>query len=266
MHRSEKKLVIFDVDGTIISDAHVVPVSASDAIRGIREHGNVAVYFTGRPCAHVEESVSSIGFDGCICAMGAYLQIGNEIVQNRKPAPEDAHDVVRLVRKYHLDAAFESCEGIQFDRTRPMPPFLQGVKKHFSDRGFLTDEDIDGDEFCFEKLCVWADEERDLGGFEKEVAQYLQIVGKKQNMAEFVAKGVSIQDSVKKMQEHFGISRENSYAVGDSINDLPMLACAAHSIAMGQAPKELKEKVEFVTKDILDDGLAWAMRHYGLML
>lgn len=260
-----KKLVIFDVDGTIISKDHIVPESASDAIRRVRESGNYAVYYTGRPYTHVERSVSSIGFDACICTMGAYIKIGDEVLQDVKPEPENAQEVVRLVREYRLDAAFESCKGIQFDKARPLPQFLQGLKKHFSDRGFVTDEDIDREGFTFEKVCVWTNEDSDLDGFEREVGKYLSLAGKKQNMAEFIAKGVSIPESLKRVQRYFGVGYDDSYAIGDSINDIPMLMCAAHSMAMGQAADELKEKVEFVTKDICEDGLAFAMKHYGLI-
>lgn len=261
----KKKLVIFDVDGTIITKEHVVPASASEAVKKIRQNGNYAVYYTGRPYTHVEESVSSIGFDACICTMGAYIKIGEEVIQDIKPGPENVREIAELVRRYRLDAAFESCRGIQFDKTRPLPQFLQGLKRHFTDRGFITDEDIDKDGFTFEKLCVWTNEESDLESFEKEIEAYLDRIGKKQNMAEFVAKGVSVPESLKKVQEYFGVSYEDSYAIGDSINDLPMLRCAMHSMAMGQAETELKEEVEFVTKDIAEDGLALAMKHYGLI-
>ncbi|MCD8106141.1 MAG: HAD hydrolase family protein [Lachnospiraceae bacterium] len=260
-----KKLVIFDVDGTIISGEHVVPESAKEAIRAIRANGNHVVYYTGRPCTHVEESVREIGFDGCICTMGAYLEIGGEVLQDERPEPGIAHGIVEAVRSCHLDAAFESRIGIQFDQTRPLPKFLQGLKAHFSSRGFETDLDIDAADFSFEKVCVWTNEESDLARFEEIATKDLDIIGKKQNMEELVAKGVSIPDCLKKVQEHFGVSFENSYAIGDSINDLPMLRCTAHSMAMGEASDEMKSQVEFVTKGIMEDGLAYAMKHYGLI-
>ena len=74
-----------------------------------------------------------------------------------------------------------------------------------------------------------------------------------------------MQESVKAVIAHFDIPHENTYSIGDSINDLPFLSCAAHSSCMGQAGEDLKEKVEYVTDEIYADGLANAMKHFGLI-
>lgn len=260
-----KKLVIFDVDGTIISEDRRVPDSAIRAIRKIRENGNYAIYYTGRPYSHVEKNVSDIGFDGCVCTMGAYVRIGDQVLKNQLSDTKTAHEIVRLVRSCYLDAAYESNAGIQFDHTTELPPFLRKLKEHFSGRGFETDQDIDAEDFSFEKVCVWTNVNSDLAAFEKEATNYLDIIGKKQNMEELVAKGVSIPESLKLIQNYFHVTKEDCYAIGDSVNDLPMLRCAACSIAMGQAPEELKKQVDFVTKPIMEDGLAYAMQQYELI-
>ena len=84
-------------------------------------------------------------------------------------------------------------------------------------------------------------------------------------MEEWVAKGLSTEQSVNLVMEKLGVSKADSYAMGDSTNDLPMLRCTAHTIGMGQSPDALKEQVDFVTKPILEDGLEYALKHYGLI-
>ena len=37
------------------------------------------------------------------------------------------------------------------------------------------------------------------------------------------------------------------------------------AIAMGNAGDELKSIADFVTKDVDDDGVAYALKHYGLI-
>lgn len=64
--------------------------------------------------------------------------------------------------------------------------------------------------------------------------------------------------------ERLGIPLENAYAIGDSMNDLPMLTAVPNSIAMGGAEK-IYPYVSFITKPIEDDGIEFALRHFGII-
>ena len=44
-----------------------------------------------------------------------------------------------------------------------------------------------------------------------------------------------------------------------------MIEAAGHGIAMGNAVQELKDRAEFITTDILDDGVMNGLKHYGLI-
>jgi len=63
----------------------------------------------------------------------------------------------------------------------------------------------------------------------------------------------------------FGIARENTYAFGDSSNDIPMFEFAKHTIAMGVHSKKIEPYTEFVTKTVENDGLEYAMKYYNLI-
>ena len=65
--------------------------------------------------------------------------------------------------------------------------------------------------------------------------------------------------------KHLGVSREDTYGIGDSINDLEMLQCVGHGIAMGNATQVAKDAAEYVTTDIHEDGIMNALKHYGLI-
>lgn len=51
---------------------------------------------------------------------------------------------------------------------------------------------------------------------------------------------------------------------GDSENDLPMLEYADISVAMGNGVKEVKEKADYVTDKIDNDGLYKAFKYLKL--
>lgn len=261
----ERKLVIFDVDGTLITRDNVLPAGVWEALVALKQKGHVAVFFTGRPYTHVVPAVRELDWDGCICTMGAYLQLEGKVVQNLLPDPAAVQELVRLIRVCDLEAVFESDEGIRFDETRPLSEFLCKLKANFEQRGFETEKGVEQESFSFSKLCVWSRENSNMVRFEKEASAYLKVIGKKQNMMELVSNGASIEGSVQRLMSYFQIPREDCYAIGDSINDLPMLRCAAHAAAMGEASGELKEQVEFVTSGIEENGLVNFLRHYRLI-
>lgn len=261
----KRKLVIFDVDGTLVSRENVLPAGAKDAIHALRNNGCVTVFFTGRPHSHVLPSVRDLGLDGCICTMGAYIELEGRTVQDLRPDPFVSRELVRLTRECDLDAVFEAEEEISFDDSRPLNEFLGRLKASFASRGFETDKGVDRESFSFSKLCVWSKESSDVVRFEKEASKYLTIIGRKQNMMELVNADVSIEKSVGLLMSHFGVSREDCYAVGDSVNDLPMLRCAGHTAAMGEADDVLKAQVEYVTSGVMEDGIRRFLRHYDLI-
>ena len=63
---------------------------------------------------------------------------------------------------------------------------------------------------------------------------------------------------------HLGISRENTYAFGDGMNDALMIQYVAHGIAMGNAKEGLKQIADEITANAEDDGIYLSMKKYGL--
>ena len=49
------------------------------------------------------------------------------------------------------------------------------------------------------------------------------------------------------------------------MNDLSMFEYAVHTVAMGKHAPGLAPYTEFVTKTVEEGGIAWAMKHYGLI-
>ena len=67
------------------------------------------------------------------------------------------------------------------------------------------------------------------------------------------------------MRKRLGLELDQVYVFGDSSNDLSMFEYAQHTIALGAHSEVLDPYTEFVTKTVEDDGIAYAMKHYGLI-
>ena len=81
---------------------------------------------------------------------------------------------------------------------------------------------------------------------------------------EIVNPGVSKAEGIRRLADKLGIAIEDTMAIGDSYNDLPMLKAAGHSVAMGNAVPEVKAVCDYETGRCEDFGFAQAIRELVL--
>jgi len=261
----EQALIFFDVDGTILDDAFQIPDSTVQAIRAARDNGHLCVINTGRPYSHIESAVKAVGFDGYICSCGQHILLDGKSIFRRSLPVEVCQTVLRLVRAAEMDVVFEDEDGIWFDRTRPMRPEVRATYEHFAARGFDVDRSVDRADLQFDKFCVWVNPGTDPAPLLAYIQDYCTVIDREGDLFEFVVKDCSKETGIRMVMDRTDIPLQNCYAVGDGANDIPMLRCVRHSIAMGNAPEEVKALVEYVTDPIHEDGLHNALRHFQLI-
>ena len=81
---------------------------------------------------------------------------------------------------------------------------------------------------------------------------------------DFTLAGVDKASGIARVGQTLGVNPANMVAVGDSYNDLPMLEACGFSVAMGNAPPEVKDAAEFVAPSVAEDGLSVAIKEYVL--
>lgn len=65
--------------------------------------------------------------------------------------------------------------------------------------------------------------------------------------------------------ERYGIAPEEAIAFGDGENDLTMFDECGCSVAMGNAWDLVRERADYVTDDMDNDGIWNACKHFGLI-
>ena len=92
-----KKIIFFDVDGTLVDvrpAREYVPESTIKAVRETRKKGNLCFLCTGRSLAEIYPHILDVGFDGIIGAGGGFVTIGDEMLYHKKVSDKDVHRVV----------------------------------------------------------------------------------------------------------------------------------------------------------------------------
>ncbi len=71
--------------------------------------------------------------------------------------------------------------------------------------------------------------------------------------------------AIERFAAHFGWTLANCMAFGDGLNDLSMVKMAGTGVAMANAAPEVLAAADYVTLSNDEDGVAAALRHFGLI-
>jgi hydroxymethylpyrimidine pyrophosphatase-like HAD family hydrolase len=84
------------------------------------------------------------------------------------------------------------------------------------------------------------------------------------NFINAISRSVSKGDSLRNVADYLNIDLEQIMAIGDSFNDLPVFEVAGLSVAMGNAPEDLKKLADWVAPPVEKDGVAVAIEKFIL--
>lgn len=260
----DKKILFFDIDGTIISHrTYELSDSTRNAIKQAQNNGHIVMINTGRVISFIDKEVLSVGFDGFICGCGTYISYQDNILHHTAISPDIAANLIKDLRDLEIPAALEGFKAVYYDYTSESPivkHLLEFQEKHQLGAGSWEDSDI-----SFDKFCIWPATIEAEKRFYDKYKDIFDFIDRNNRLYEVVPKGYSKASGIEFLIKQLGIPYENTYAFGDGENDLPMLNYAKHSIAMGNAPQAIKDIVTFVTEDVDQGGVEHALRHYGLI-
>lgn len=273
----ERSILFFDIDGTIMTEdgTRRIPASTRQAITRAGEQGHLTFVNTGRVYLNIEPTIRALGFDGYVCGCGTDIYYKEkELFRNRLPKGL-CRQTVQAARDSRVHVLYEAAERNTVDVWYRENSAEEGENGKFRELIDYFSRDgrrmgkVEDADFHFDKFTFWYPLGRDIQPFLSFLQEHFDMIDRGQEdgygMYEVVPKGFSKGTGIRYLLDYFQISRANSYAFGDSTNDLAMLTYAAHGIAMGGSPAVVQEKVEFVTRSIDEDGLFYAMEHYHLI-
>lgn len=260
-------VLFFDIDGTLISDkTDRIPASTVEALAQARANGHYIFVNTGRTICALRSELKAIDFDGFLCGCGTYLTYHGEVLLRSSIEKERGKAIVKKMYECGMDGVLEGTENNYLSKKTSRFERIEGQRTYFDTYfpGIGRESYIEDGEFVYDKLFVHEDENSRTEEFFQYISEDLDIVDRGYGY-ELIQKGFSKWTACEFVMEKLGMSREEAYAFGDSTNDLAMFQYAAHAVAMGEHAKELEPYTEFVTKTVEEDGIAYALKHYGLI-
>lgn len=259
------KLIFFDIDGTIWDEHMEIPESTIRAIQTLKKNGHKTFLCSGRARGNIRSpKLFDLGFDGVIAACGNHVEMDGRILYEKILSSDLVERVIDLLRECHMPVVLEGPKYHWIDEKGfEQDPFVAYIFKEMGEtalplRGFS--EDIRINKFSADIL-----EDTDYARVQRELSDELDFLEHDGQVVEFIPKGTSKATGIAWICDYLGVAVEDTYAIGDSVNDLDMLSFVGHSIAMGNGSEPAKKAAEYVTSDIHEDGIKRAMEHYGLI-
>jgi len=261
LHNLRYKLVVADLDGTLLNDRTEITGRALRAIAAFHEAGGYFTYATGR----TDESAKMFAEQAGVKAPGISFNGGKIVsIPDGRVIYETFLDAgcakaaFKALREYKKDVV------VYMDTCRFVGEYTDVVDRYL-DRVRLSAQvvgDIDraiGDGAGLKKMIVIDPKhESDL-----IISTAKPLFGEKYNFVmsspefyEFLPPGTSKGAALKILAGYLGIGLDETAAIGDHLNDVSMIAAAGLGVAVANAAPEALAAARYITASNDDDGVA----------
>ena len=259
-------VVFFDIDGTLWDENMVVPESTKIAIKQLQENGHKAFVCTGRAMGNVNDpQFDEIGFDGFVAACGNHVEMDGNILYERNMSYEEVKAIYDESRKHNMPIIYEGTQYQWLDREGfDGDSYIDYIVEKLKDVAVYLDE-CELDDIHANKFSALVKENTNYEAIKEALKDKFDFLEHGEGIIEAVPTGTSKATGIEWFCNYLGVAIEETYALGDSINDIEMLQFVGHSIAMGNASQVAKDAAEYITTNIHENGVLNALKHYGLI-
>ena len=261
------KLLVLDVDGTLLNDEREISKRTLAALLKVQQMGVRIVLASGRPTYGLMPLAKTLelgNYGGFVLSYNGCQIIkaqNGEILFERRINPEMLPYLEKKARKngfaiftYHDDTLITDSPDNEYIKNEALLNNLKIIRE---------DEFSTAIDYAPCKCMLVSDKEKALIGleqhWEKRLAGTLDAFRSEPYFLEVVPCGVNKANTLGALLEHLGVTREEVIAVGDGVCDVTMLQLAGMGVAMGHSQDSVKVCADYVTASNEEDGVALAV-------
>ena len=255
------KIIFFDIDDTLRnSKTGFIPSTIPTAFKQLRDKGILTGIATGRGIFGVVPELKALKPDFFVTLNGAYIEDkkGNVIYSN-KIAKDKVEEYITWTKEVGIDYGLVGSHAAKLSRRTEM--ISQAIDPIYPDL------EVDPDFYQKEDIYqMWTFEEQgDDLVLPNTLASTLRMVRWHEHSSDVVPISGSKAAGVAKVVDQLGLKPENVIVFGDGLNDLELFDYAGISVAMGVSHDKIKEKADYITKTLEEDGIFDALEGFGMV-
>lgn len=240
------KLIALDMDGTLLTPDLEVSEANARAIKQAMDKGVQVMLSTGRWLRFCYPYAEELGLNTYLITVngGEIWTADKTLLERHLLDSRLVEDVYTMGRDYGLNAWLISTERV----------FQRG--------------DVPDDFMAYEWLKVGfnSTDKHILAKMQEKLNQYeeLELTNSLPTNIELNPLDVNKATGLKRVCQEMGINMSDVMAVGDSLNDIKMIAESGLGVAMGNAQEPVKAVAKHTTDTNIQDGVAKAIERFIL--
>lgn len=256
------KAIFFDIDGTLVSfKTHRIPESTIQAMNLARAKGIKLYIATGR-AKGVINNLQGFVFDGYVTMNGSVCFNGDgKVIYSESFTNEDQKTMAKIFKEdTSLSCfAFTKEEVYVINQNEVLTSFVKLLNFPQVPRMNLSDM-LDYDIYQYSAF-LNAEEESKYVSRLKDV----RITRWHPAFIDISKSGNSKAVGIDQILAHDNLDLADCMAFGDGGNDIDMIKHVPRGVSMGNAADEVKASGDYVTTTVDEDGIANALRYYGVI-
>ncbi|MDY6827555.1 MAG: Cof-type HAD-IIB family hydrolase [Bacillota bacterium] len=255
--------IFFDLEGTLLDKKHRLPPSAVEAVNRLRKEGHLVFVNTGFGRAEIRPEILDIGIDGIIAANGTSVHVGEKRILEETIPQSVLEEILPRFEERKIDLWLSGPEYV-YVADLQAEGFMAEVIAYLNMGRDIVRSWHDSQPVA-NQATYHCSEEGQIEPLLPLLNKHFVVVPHRLAVGELALQGFNKGTGMELILKHLNREEEETYAFGDSLNDLSMFERATHGIAMeGGAPALLK-KAEYITASPEEDGIERALRHYNLL-
>jgi len=255
------KIVFFDIDDTLrTSKTGFIPATIPTVFKQLREKGILTGIASGRGIFGVVPEIRELKPDFFVTLNGAYIEDKkSQVIYQHQIDKSDVEEYISWTKREGIEYGLVGSHDAKLStRTELISEAIDPIYPNLGvDPDFHKKADI---------YQMWTFEDKGDGlHLPESLSDKLRMVRWHEHSSDIVPISVSKATGVAKVVENLGLKPENVMVFGDGLNDMELFDYAGISIAMGVSHAKIKEKADYITKTVEEDGIFDALEGFGMV-
>lgn len=272
---SEIKLILSDIDGTILNDDNVIDTGLKAAIKKLRQKDVPFVLASARSPEGMRQIAADLDvldnpiacYNGALVVKDLHEENYTTILSHELNVPE-VEEMLAILGQKFPEVSVNLYSGsdwyvngldkwvtVEADITK-MNPIVKSLPKLIAEHTVPI-----------HKLLLIGENEqiqKALNYFKQSNFSNSSFYLSKPNYLEITNSNVSKEKALRELAKTYQLDLANTMTLGDNFNDVPMLKIAGLGVAMQNAPVEVQKCANVVTETNNQNGVSKAIEKYAL--